>query len=224
MAKSTPKLLTLPPELLVEIADYLPVDGIVAFQLSQRYLNSLIKGTPKLSRNRPLTDCAGRAIRTYLKPPSANNPPRLRCIVCRNYYPIAQFDASDSAACLSVPQFTTTTESLKEILEVPGRICSWHVGRFVRLRHTGPGGRNEWVSCIRQLCVHCGEIKGWVPCSCECESCGTRTLWTYTRYLNNNKECKTYKFWRRNEASTDSVKDSLPGSLFVRETVCEDGK
>jgi len=81
---------------------------------------------------------------------------------------------------------------------------------------------NEWVSRKREMCMHCGVVRGWAACDCRCDSCGVRTVRTYTRYLNNNTECRRFLFWRQGMTEGDApFKDVEDGQLFVRE-VCRD--
>lgn len=63
---------------------------------------------------------------------------------------------------------------------------------------------------------------GWAKCSCTCDSCGLWAVRTYTRYLNNSKECQRFLFWK--EASDLTGGDA--GQLWVWETYLgdDDGK
>lgn len=184
-------LLSLPPELILEIGDFLPPDGILALKLAHRYFNETLPFLPR-RKNTVFSDCAKLAIRYYLTPPNPE-PSHLRCILCKEVYPIRQFRSSSSPACVSD---TLEDASHGEVVELPQRMCSWHVGRLSQVVHTAPGGRNEWTSAMGDLCMHCGAVQAWKRCDCECGSCGIRPVRTYTRYLNNDHECRQFVFWR----------------------------
>jgi hypothetical protein len=93
---------------------------------------------------------------------------------------------------------------------------------LARIVHTGSQGKNMWVSKMAEMCIHCGAVQTWNKCSCDCDSCSFRSVMTYTRYLNNDKECRTFVFWRNGAESTSSSQDDSGGQLFVKET-CRDG-
>ena len=208
-------LLTLPLELILEIGHHLPPDGILALKLTHPALNVTLPLAPRL-KNTTLSSCARLAIRTYLTR-SGPAPTHIRCILCKTTYPSNMFNSSSSPAC--VPLSFTNDDPRPEVVELPQRFCAWHVGRLTRVIHTEKGGRNEWVSRRRKMCMHCGVVRGWGECHCQCGSCGIRTVRTYTRYLNNSMECRRFLFWRqdvREESATLHNDDR--GPLFVRET------
>jgi hypothetical protein len=211
-------LTQLPPELILIISDYLPPDGILALTLTLRRFNSLLPVVPRL-RNTTLTECARLAMRTYLSP-SHPQPSHLRCILCKIVYPASMFSSLSSPACVPI-SFAEGTQQT-EIIELPERLCSWHVGRLSRVIHTEAGGRNEWVCHMDNMCMHCGAVQRWDKCDCKCDSCSFRIVKVYTRYLNNETQCRRFVFWRNSQ-----VGDALPSStsqddnLWVRE-ICWD--
>jgi hypothetical protein len=198
-------LVTLPPELILDISDHLPVDAIVALQLTHRKLHETLPIPPRLKES-TLSKCAHLAIRTYLSPPDRRHS-HLRCILCKAVYPISMFKSSSSPACLPVSFVEAAQDT--DVVELPQRMCSWHVSRLARIIHTEPGGKNEWTSHMEDMCIHCGAIQGWEKCECRCDTCHTRPVRAYTRYLNNARECRRFLFWL-DEA------DAL--QLMVRET------
>lgn len=220
MASRTLSLLNLPPELLLEVADHLPPDGILALKLSHRILNYSLPLAPRL-RNRTLSRCARLAVRSYLAKPTSN-PTHLRCVLCKAVYPLKSFQSSSSPACAPL-SFAADVEET-EVIELPQRLCAWHIGRLARIVHTEDGGRNGWTASSEEMCMHCGAIQSWAKCDCKCDSCSVRAVTAYTRYLNNKTECRRFVFYRK--AMTDSVVSShgTTGSqLFVRETCFEPG-
>jgi len=220
MPLSAISLLNLPPELILEIAHYLPADGILALKFTHRVLNYSLPLAPLL-RKQTLSRCARLAVRGYLTKPTPN-PTHQRCLLCKAVYPLKSFRSASSPAC--APLSLSNGSEQTEVVELPQRLCAWHVGRLARIVHTEPGGRNEWIDSMEEMCMHCGAVQSWSKCDCKCESCPVRAVTAYTRYLNNNTECRTFVFYR--EFAADSVA-GLPAAtcsqLFVRETCSEPG-
>lgn len=216
MTSSALSPLSLPPELILEIADYLPPDGILALKFTHPILNYSLPLASRL-QNRTLTRCARLAVRSYLAKPT-RTPTHLRCILCKSVYPVKSFQSSSSPACAPL-SFAAEVEDI-EVVELPQRLCAWHVGRLVRVVRTELGGRNEWVDSSEQMCMHCGAIQSWAKCDCKCDSCSFRAVTAYTRHLNNKTECRKFLFYRKtvpdNNAST--APDIVKTQLFVRET------
>jgi hypothetical protein len=220
MASPTPSLLSLPPELILEIADHLSPDGLLALKFSHRIFNYTLPLAPRL-RSRTLSRCARLAIRSHLCSPNPK-PTHLRCILCKVVYPLSSFQSSSSPAC--APLSLAADVEQTEIVELPQRLCAWHVGRLARIVHTEPGGSNEWVSSSEKMCMHCGAIQSWAKCDCTCDSCSVRAVTAYTRYLNNNTECRKFVFCRR--SAVDNILLSCEDQetrLYVRETCFKPG-
>jgi hypothetical protein len=216
----SPNILNLPPELILEIADHLPPDGIIALKLTHRILNGTLSLTTRL-KNAALSTCARLAIRTYLLRPEPR-PTHVRCILCKAVYPSALFSSSSSPVCLSLS--FSTDAPCSEVIELPQRFCSWHVSRLTRIVRTESGGRNEWVSSLGRMCMHCGSVQEWSHCNCNCDTCSVRIVRTYTRYLNNSTECRRFLFYRDTTMHADCPdQDSIDGKLFVRETCYNPG-
>lgn len=221
MALSSKLLLGFPTELILEVADHLPLDGILALKLTHPILNDTLSLASRF-KNTTLTNCARLAIRTYLARPNVTSTHR-RCILCKQVYPVSLFSSSSSPACAPI-SFTEDVQQT-EVVELPHRLCSWHVGRLARIIHTEPSGRNGWVSRMDKMCMHCGTIQSWVRCDCRCDSCFFSSVRTYTRYLNNKTECKRFVFWKETASSELSVPRKASGDqLFVRETCWDAGE
>ncbi|KAH7408686.1 hypothetical protein DE146DRAFT_583388, partial [Phaeosphaeria sp. MPI-PUGE-AT-0046c] len=114
-------LLFLPPELVLEIGDFLSPDGILALKLTHRYFNETLPFLPH-QKNPPFSACAKLAIRYYLSPPNPE-PSHLRCILCKAVYPKSLFKSSSSPACVSD---ALDDASQTDVVELPQRLCSWH--------------------------------------------------------------------------------------------------
>ncbi|KAJ4986097.1 hypothetical protein SVAN01_08361 [Stagonosporopsis vannaccii] len=213
-------LLNLPPELILEIAEYLPADGILALKFTHRVLNYSLPLTPLLQK-RTLSRCARLAVRGYLAKPTLN-PTHQRCLLCKAVYPLKNFISSSSPAC--APLSLANGVEQTEVVQLPQRLCAWHVGRLTRIVHTEPGGRNEWVGSSEEMCMHCGAVQSWAKCDCRCDSCPVRAVIAYTRYLDNNTECRTFIFYRKAVSGSMVASHITTGSqLFVRETCSEPG-
>ncbi|KAH8704576.1 hypothetical protein GQ44DRAFT_716539 [Phaeosphaeriaceae sp. PMI808] len=213
MVPTNTSLLALPPELLIIVSDYLPLDGILALKLTHRLLNA----TLPLPRNRDMSNCAYLAIRTYLSRPEQSSSHR-RCILCKKLYPISIFQSSNSPACLLIAPRGVSQQL--DVVELPQRLCSWHIGRLARVIDTGTEGRNEWSTQMDDMCIHCGGIQRWAKCDCDCSTCAFRSVRTYTRYLNNQTECQRFVFWR-DRATMQAVRtlqEDIREDLMVRET------
>jgi hypothetical protein len=212
MVHVTMSLVNLPPEVILEISDYLLVDAILALKLSHRIFNETLPLEPRL-KNTLLSECSHLAIRTYLSRPNPE-PSHIRCILCKTLYPLRLFKSSSSPACVSISSVEETHQT--NVVELPQRLCSWHVGMLARVVYTESSGTNEWTSQMDEMCMHCGAIQGWTKCDCDCGSCAIWPARTYTRYLNNNRECKGFSFWRDRE--------NVQEPLMVRETCWDPGE
>jgi hypothetical protein len=221
MVPTTTSLTSLPPELILEVSDFLAPDGILALKLTHRKFNETLPFLPHL-KHESFSECAHLAIRTYLSRPSPN-PTHLRCILCKRIYPASLFKSSSSPACIPVSWEEKVQQT--DVVELPQRLCSWHVGRLARIIHTGPGGRNEWTSHMDEMCMHCGAIQTWEKCRCDCHSCAIRPVRTYTRYLNNEWQCRRFMFWKDTAGfDVGILQDNVDGRLMVRETGWDPGK
>ncbi|ORY15116.1 hypothetical protein BCR34DRAFT_459506, partial [Clohesyomyces aquaticus] len=108
----------LPPELVLEVADHLPPDGILSLKLAHPKFNATLPLAPRF-KPESFSTCARLAIRTYLSPRDPN-PSHIRCILCKALYPVSLFSSSNSPACLPLSRPNT------EVIELPERFCAWH--------------------------------------------------------------------------------------------------
>lgn len=210
MTSSATPLLSLPPELILEIARKLPPDGKVALSYTHPRLHGTLLLLPR-ERNAGLSDCAHFAIRTYQESPRANTS-HARCIRCKASYPTALFFSSSSPSCIAPPNGQD-----QEVIALPKRVCAWHVRGFTRVIRTESGGKNEWVANDNNMCMHCGAVKEWKPCDCNCDSCWFKPVTTYTRFLNNDEEYKDAWFIKKASSASPPASDER-SLLFVRET------
>jgi hypothetical protein len=199
---------------MLEISDFLAPDGILALKLTHRKFNETLPFSSL--KNTSFSECAHLAIRNYLSRPNSN-PSHLRCIFCKQVYPVSLFKSSSSPACVPVSWEENCEQT--EVVELPQRLCSWHVGRLARVVHTEREvGMNDWTSHMDEMCMHCGAVQSWAKCGCDCDSCAMRLVRTYTRYLNNKNECRTFLFWKERVDNAINSQDDINGRLWVRET------
>jgi len=215
MPASTAQLINLPTELILDIADILPLDAIVALGLTQRRLNSIVRLNLRRWQT-PRRRCVQRAIQRHLAPPSSK-PTHRYCILCGVTCPIRSFKSSLSSACLPMAGVNV----LHDVIELPPNVCFCHVARFTMNIKTGPSSgpgitlpaRDEWVSQRIKICLHCGKT-AWDKCNCECQTCLTGEVTTYIRYFTKRKKGTTFVFWRE----TPRPGEQEAGQLWVRET------
>lgn len=210
-----PKLsiLSLPSELILIIADYLPVDAVLAMRFTHSRLYRSLLLLSRL-KSKPISDCSSLAIRTYLAKRTQRS--HVRCISCKTTFPTNFFNSANSPLCTPIVNVGSHTPT--EVLELPPRLCPWHVDRLVRTIKTGPGGRDEWVSHMNRMCMHanCGKVQEWESCDCECDTCFDRPVRTYTRYLSDGKEVQKFRFYR--QVAGVGAGGRQQTCLWVRET------
>ncbi|KAF2270274.1 hypothetical protein CC78DRAFT_539508 [Lojkania enalia] len=211
MATPSRSLLSLPPEILYEIADYLPPEGILALKLAHPVLHHTFL-LPRFENTVP-SDCTRFAIREYLADKKSRTS-TIRCLLCKKTYPQSMFSTSESFAC---KQLYKSDGRLAEVIQYPKRVCSWHVGLLTRVIRANAGGRDEWTSTMGKWCMHCGRIRDWNECTCECNSCPVIPIRTYTRYMSNNMEWKNFRFRREVPVENES---GWTENLFVEEKYC----
>ena len=64
-----------------------------------------------------------------------------------------------------------TTESQLLVQKSLQRICCWHLGKLVRFSYVDPpvgAGTwyGRWVSSMKDMCTHCGQVQDYGECSC----------------------------------------------------------
>ena len=55
----------------------------------------------------------------------------------------------------------------------------------------------KWTSKTEVICFHCGKVKAWNKCDCDCESCGESLVKTYTRLVRHQSELGKFVFFRK---------------------------
>ncbi|PSN74804.1 hypothetical protein BS50DRAFT_462326, partial [Corynespora cassiicola Philippines] len=112
----------LPPELIFEICNHLPPDGVLSLKLSHRVMYATID-LDRYFKNVTLSECSRMAINTYLSKPDPVHP-RFRCMACKNIYDSDMFQSKKSRLC--IPPSPVDGIPRDEVIELPPRVCSWH--------------------------------------------------------------------------------------------------
>ena len=172
--------MNLPPELILNIGDFLPRDCILALKIAYRRFNEILPMRPLPKHEKP-TDCERLLILSYL----SRDPSRRRCRLCKVIYDISCFDSLSSPA--EVPVSLVQNAQRADFVVYPKGLCQREVGRLLKIIFTGPGGRSGWTSQKDIWCMHCGSLQGWDKCNCNCDSCSCRPTRTYTQYIDRDK-------------------------------------
>jgi hypothetical protein len=203
----------LPTELIRIVGNHLTPDGILALKLTCRYLYPRLLLEEQLESTQ-LSRCERLTILAYL----FKDHSTLRCIRCKSIYPISSFKSSNSPACVSASIREDAQQF--EVVELPSRMCNLHVAALARFVDTEQGGRDEWVSNMDKMCMHCGAVQGWTKCDCNCGTCCVRPVRTYTRYISNKKTHPEFQLWRDQEGQGAGNQKQL----MVRETYRDPGE
>jgi hypothetical protein len=210
-------LLNLPPELLWNISEFLPPSARAAFKLTCR---RIYVDTPSLDLNKSAVDnCTYQAINGFLE----FNKDRRQCILCKRWYPNCLFSDGSSKPNLEDERRQTDfvlrhgVDSLggPGMINSPPGCCGWHKSslyrvidasdaNFVAIFASIPAaqtlnGSYKWTSKKEIMCFHCGKVKGWTKCNCDCESCGESVVRTYTRLVQHQSDLGRFVFFRRDK-------------------------
>jgi len=208
-------LLNLPPELLWEISKFLTLSARAAFKLTCRRIYT---GTPTLLLVKSAVDkCTYQAISGFLE----FNKDQRRCRLCKRWYPNSLF--SDSSPKSNPEDGRLLTDFILRhgvdslggpgMINSPSGCCGWHKGSLQRVIDSSHadfmkvfgsipatrtfGGSYKWTSKTETMCFHCGKVKAWTNCNCDCESCGGSVVRTYTRLVRHQSDLEKFVFFRK---------------------------
>lgn len=158
-----PNLHTLPPEIVQQIASYVPVSALISLKLASPRLFLQLPAPPQ-GYVKTASRCEIKSIRRYVGERAEARGGRRKCILCDGLMPIVFF-------------------------RDPGLpVCKWHDGWFSKSAASLSAvlrpdvGQTDIMASeseiARVLCAHCKVIRGWDAecCICkvtgDCESCG----------------------------------------------------
>ena len=97
--------------------------------------------------------------------------------------------------------------------------------------------REGWYAADEAMCYHCGAVRRWRECGCDCETCGSRSVRTYTRVVRTRSDVDRFVFfvrdgetwvreWRGKFSYLHNSKDSSSANAFVDSVgqICADVK
>ena len=208
-------LLSLPPELLWKISEFLTPSARAAFKLTCR---RVYVGTPSLDLNKSAVDnCTYQAINGFLE----FNKDQRRCILCKRRYPNDLFSDDNAKPNLEDERRQTdfilrhSVDSLggPGMINSPPGCCGWHKSNLHRVIDASDAnfvgvfasipaaqtlsGSYKWTSKTETMCFHCGKVKAWTKCNCDCESCGESAVRTYTRLVRQQRDLGRFVFFRK---------------------------
>jgi hypothetical protein len=173
---TTTAILSLPPELVLTIGDFLPRDCILALKLTNRYFNYCLP-LPKMSKANEYAECARLFSLSHL----SRDPSRRRCILCKAMQDLRFFDSTGTPK--EVPAPVAEAAQRADFVPYPQGLCWKEAGGFLRIVRTGPKDKTGWASQKDVVCMHCGSVQGWNRCDCKCESCPRKPVRTYVHYV-----------------------------------------
>src|SRR5579871_4044940 len=190
-------LLNLPPELLWTISEFLAPSAQVAFKLTCR---QVYVSTPSLDLNKSAVDnCTYQTINGFLE----FNKNRRRCNLCKKWYPnnlFSDYNLEDEREQMDfVLRHGVDSLGGPGMINSPPGCCGWHKTSLLRVIDVSDANfvkafasilatrtfdsSYKWTSKTEVICFHCGKVKAWNKCDCDCESCGESLVKTYTRLV-----------------------------------------
>ena len=202
---------------------------LVMAHLEQDFLNSLpITGNTSARRKSSLRFSPSMKI-PFMKSSSAipQNPTKLACSLCKTWHGPDSF-LKGAPRTVGIHPKTERDLLAQKSLQ---RICTWHYGKLVCIvSHKSVAGTvfyGRWVSMIREMCMHCGQIEQYGQCHCReptllhgkeipavCEICPRVKMRVYERMKKDGDRAQIS--W--------NFKTDKDGTLYVLEERTEPGK
>ncbi|KAF2763471.1 hypothetical protein EJ05DRAFT_39776 [Pseudovirgaria hyperparasitica] len=183
-SKPETSLLTLPPELLLIISEYLAFRDLLNFKLVCKQLNACTKQVDK-------HDASKNCARRFHGLSNAADITSLRlCILCtpKVHLRPEAFNSSTSPAIIAA---SDRSGNSIDVVKLPMHVCSRHVsGLLTNVVTTTDDSRiiPGWYSHIAKFCRHCQQIwhienRNKSKCTCNCKVCSPKEdIRVYTRY------------------------------------------
>ena len=202
---------------------------LVMARLEQDFLNSLrMDGNPPARRKSSLPFSPSMKI-PFMKSPSAfpKAPTKLACSLCKTKHGPDSFLKGAPRTTGIHPKTERDLLAQKSLQ----RICTWHYGKLVCVvshkSYAGTVFYGRWVSMIREMCMHCGQIEQYGQCHCRlptvlqgreipavCEICPKVKVRVYERMKKDGDRAEIS--W--------NFKTDKEGTLYVLEERTEPGK
>lgn len=162
----------LPPELLWEIASYLPVSGNIALKLSCKTLFMSMPSVPR-DWNESASRCERRANRRNVLERKNLADGKRRCVNCDLVTYAGRFPTSAPLCKWHEPRFMSN--SIPRNLDVETKAILERIARG--------STSSSWIAFERTYCSHNREIIGWheAECNCNCNSCGHFSIPCFVR-------------------------------------------
>ena len=202
---------------------------LVMARLEQDFLNSLrLDGSTSARRKSSLSFGPSMKI-PFMKNHSAfpKAPTKLACSLCKTKHGPDSFLKGAPRTTGIHPKTERDLLAQKSLQ----RICTWHYGKLVCVvNHKSFAGTvfyGRWVSMIREMCMHCGQIEQYGQCHCRlptvlqgreipavCEICPKVKVRVYERMKKDGDRAEIS--W--------NFKTDKEGTLYVLEERTEPGK
>lgn len=202
---------------------------LVMAHLEQDFLNTLrMDGNTSARRKSSLPFSPSMKI-PFMKNPSAlpKNATKLACSLCKSKHGPDTFLKGAPRTTGIHPKNERDLLTQKSLQ----RICTWHYGKLICVvshkAYPGTAFYGRWVSMIREMCMHCGQIEQYGQCHCRsptllhgieipaaCEICPRVKMRVYERMKKDGDQAEIS--W--------NFKTDKDGTLYVLEERTEPGK
>jgi len=182
-------LSSLPPELLLKIAFYLPLSALISLKLTNKYTNSMTPSPPADYCFGKLSRCEQRAVQRYIGERVELTSGRQRCLLCNTLQDLRFFDDASPQVC-TLQRGRFMALSPEEV-----GLDAWFVEQVAsRIGDEFGGGGAYWVAIPGVLCLHTHVTWVWTgtPCSCGCGDCAHAQV---TCFVRMSRGCDAPRTW-----------------------------
>lgn len=202
---------------------------LVMAHLEQDFLNSLRMDSNTSARRKSSLPFSPSMKIPFMKNSStfSKAPTKLACSLCKTKHGPDSFLKGAPRTTGIHPKNERDLLAQKSLQ----RICTWHYGKLVCVvNHKSYAGTvfyGRWVSMIREMCMHCGQIEQYGQCHCRsptllhgkeipavCEICPRVKMRVYERMKKDGDRAEIS--W--------NFKTDKEGTLYVLEERTEPGK
>ena len=203
---------------------------LVMAHLEQDFLNSLRMDSNTSARRKSSLPFSPSMKIPFMKSSSAipKTLTKLTCSLCKTKHGLELFLGGGQRTTAIQPKNERDLLALKSLQ----RICTWQYGKLVCVVNyrssLGKVFYSRWVSMIRDMCMHCGQIEQYGQCCCRsptlldgkeipaaCEICPKVKMRVYER-ITKEKERGAEISW--------NFKTDKEGTLYVHEEATQPGK